>query len=354
MTVSAAQKPPGAALLNQTPAKQPSISVLIPARDAATTLEATLESVRRQTLTDFECLIVNDGSVDATAAVAARMTTRDSRFQLINTEPRGLVSALNTGLEDCRSTLIARMDADDLMRRDRLERQHAAFANDPVLALLGTHTRIFPQARMGRGLHAYQDWLQSIRTPAAIRRDRFIESPLPHPTWMIRRSVLTEFPYRETRWSEDYDLILRLAEADRKLDVLPQRLLLWREHPGRLTHRAETLTIESFVAAKAHFLVSGPLRESSRYILCGYGHTGRALRRALLAYDRQPSHIVDVHPRRLGKIIHGAPVVPVTALPELPTEPILVSVAGAGPRQKVRAELTAVGRVEGRDFFCTA
>jgi hypothetical protein len=74
----------------------------------------------------------------------------------------------------------------------------------------------------------------------------------------------------------------------------------------------------------------------------------------LLAYDRQPSHIVDVHPRRLGKIIHGAPVVPVTALPELPTEPILVSVAGAGPRQKVRAELTAVGRVEGRDFFCTA
>ena len=73
--------------MNEPPARHPSISVLIPARDAATTLEATLESVRRQTLEDFECLIVNDGSVDTTAAVAARMTTRDSRFHLINTSP---------------------------------------------------------------------------------------------------------------------------------------------------------------------------------------------------------------------------------------------------------------------------
>ena len=332
----------------------PAVSVLIPARNAAATLAATLESVRRQTLADFECVIVNDGSTDETEAIAASAGARDPRFRVLTTEPRGLVGALQAGFAECRGKLIARMDADDLMMRARLARQQAAFSRDPELALLGTHARIFPHARMGRGLHAYQSWLRSLRTPADILRDRFIESPLPHPSWMIRRSVLVEFPYRETRWSEDYDLILRLAEAGRKLGVIAEPLLLWREHPDRLTHQAETLTLASFTAARAHFLASGPLRDTARYILWGYGPTGRDLRRALLAHGREPSHIIEVHPRRIGQTIHGAPVIPVSAIDTLPDEVILVSVAGAGPRGEVRASLKAAGRLEGRDFFCAA
>jgi len=352
MTVAATSSPPEYILPDEI--TNPAVSVLIPARNAAATLGATLESVARQTLADFECVIVNDGSSDATEAIATSAAARDPRFRVLSTEPRGLVGALHTGSAECRGALIARMDADDLMMRARLARQQAAFARDSDLALLGTHTRIFPRARMGRGLHAYQSWLRSLRTPADLLRDRFIESPLPHPSWMIRRSVLAEFPYRERRWSEDYDLILRLAEAGRKIDVLPEPLVLWREHPDRLTHQAETLTLASFTAARAHFLTSGPLRDTARYILWGYGPTGRDLRRALLAHGREPSHIIEVHPRRIGQTIHGAPVVPVSAIDKLPHEMILVSVAGAGPRSQVRASLRDAGRVEGRDFICTA
>src|SRR5262249_60818307 len=96
------------------------ISVLLPAFQAATTIDACLRSIARQTEPRWECILVDDGSTDATPEIAKAWAARDPRIRVVRTPHRGLVAALGTGLQECRAAIIARMDADDVMHRERL------------------------------------------------------------------------------------------------------------------------------------------------------------------------------------------------------------------------------------------
>ncbi len=335
-------------------AATPRVSVLLPAFDAAATLGAALRSVARQTEPSFECVVVDDGSRDATLACALELAARDPRFHVLATPHRGLVGALGAGLRECRAPVVARMDADDLMHRRRLERQLALLDARPELAAVACHVRIFPRGAMSQGLREYERWLNAVDSPDAVRREAFVESPVVHPTLAVRGAVLRELGYRDRGWPEDYDLLLRLLAAGHAVGIVPQRLLCWRDHPARLTRTAEPYRIERFAACKAEFLAGGFLARGQDYVLWGYGHTGRAIRRALLAYGKRPSHVVEVHPGRLGNAIHGAPVVPPSELLRLPRRPIVASVAGSGPRGLVREALRAMGFRELDDFVCVA
>ena len=334
---------------------EPAISVLIPARDAAATLPACLASVRRQSEQDFECLVVDDGSRDATRAVADCFSAADPRFRVVSTPPRGLVPALLDGLTACRAPLVARLDADDWMHRQRLEWQARALTEDPGLAGVGCHVRVFPRSELRPGLRAYEAWLCDITSERRLRRDRFIECPIPHPTWMIRREVLDANPWRKTGWPEDYDLLLRLLADGRRLGVVPRRLLGWRDGPTRMWRTDAAYAPERFVACKAHFLASGPLRRAAGYVLWGHGATGRALRRALRAEGKHAAAIVEIHPRRIGQRIEGAPVVRPEGLMALRAGlPLVASVAGTAARAEIRSFCARAGLREDVDYWCAA
>ncbi|MFN8544973.1 MAG: glycosyltransferase family 2 protein [Candidatus Binatia bacterium] len=331
----------------------PAISVLLPARDASATLPACLASLARQTERDWECVLVDDGSRDRTRAVAEAAAAADPRIRVVATPARGLVAALTAGLAHCRGELVARMDADDVMHRMRLAAQRAAL-DDPELAAVGSRVRVFPRRGLSDGFRAYEHWLNGIDAPARVRAEAFVECPIVHPTLMIRRAVLTGVGYRECGWPEDYDLVLRLLGAGHRLAVLPRRLLGWRDSPGRLTRTGRAYARDRIVACKAAFLAAQFLAGRDEYVLWGYGGTGRALRRALLVHGKRPSHVVEVHPGRLGNRIHGAPVVPPAALAALRETRIVASVAGEAARGLIRATLAGLGFAETEDFVCAA
>jgi glycosyltransferase involved in cell wall biosynthesis len=332
----------------------PLVSVLLPAFDVARTLPACLRSVERQSWRRWECVVVDDGSSDASREIALRFARRDTRFRVVSTPHRGLVAALNAGLAACRGELVARMDADDIMHRRRLEAQSAALVARPDWTAVGCHVRLFPRKRLGTGYRAYEAWLNGIDTAEAVRREAFVECPVAHPTLVLRRPRLVALGYRDLGWPEDYDLVLRLLTGDDEIGVVPHRLLGWRHRSDRLSRTAPAYGIDRFTACKARFLADSFLAGAPDYILWGYGGTGRALRRALAEEGKRPSHIVEVHPGRLGNRIHGAPVVPPRELPRLPARPVVVSVAGAGPRAEVRRGLDAMGFTETRDYVCAA
>src|SRR5262249_52085808 len=152
-------------------------------------------------------------------------------------------------------------------------------------------------------LRRYEAWLNGIDAPARVRAEAFVESPIVHPTLLIRTQALRTAGYRDVPWPEDYDLMLRLLDAGHELAVVPHRLLGWRDHPARLTRTGARYALERITACKARFLAAGFLAARDEYVLCGYGATGRALRRALLAHGKRPSHLVEVHAGRLGQTI---------------------------------------------------
>jgi glycosyltransferase involved in cell wall biosynthesis len=331
----------------------PTVSVLLPAWNAGATLAASLESVSRQTLRDWECVVVVDGSTDDTAAIAGAFAARDARFRVLARPHRGIVAALNDGLAECRAPLVARMDADDVMRRDRLAAQVAALAADPSLAGVGCHVRLFPRAGLSPRLREYEAWLDGQDSAESVARDAFVECPVAHPTLLMRREMAA-LGYHDAPWAEDYDLVLRTLATGLRIGVVPRRLLAWRDRGERLTRSDSRYALPQFTACKAHYLAKGFLSGVDRYVLWGYGGTGRALRRALAVHGKTPSHVVEVKPSRIGNRIHGAPVIPVVALRELAPRRIVVSVARAGPRAEIRGALAAMGFVDGVHFVCAA
>ncbi len=332
----------------------PAISVLVPAYNAAHTLASAVRSVQRQSETDWECIIVDDGSSDGTTEMARALAGEDARVRLVERAHGGIVAALQAGLAECRAPLIARFDADDLMSRARLSLQRAALEQSPALAAVGCHVRLFPRAALRERRLGYERWLGSICTPEQLEREAFVECPVAHPTLMIRNAVLLEFGYRDRGWPEDYDLVLRMLQRGQRIGVVPERLLHWRDGASRLSRTSESYSRAAFVECKAEFLASGFLAGGERYLLWGFGDTGKALANALSRHGKHPDAIIELHPGRLGQLIRGVPVVAPSALPGLQSRPLIVSVAGVGPRTEIRQALHAMGFRELRDYVCAA
>jgi hypothetical protein len=246
------------------------------------------------------------------------------------------------------------MDADDLMHVTRLARQLEALERDELLAGVGCHVRLFPRTPLTAGRLAYERWLCSLESPEDVARDAFVECPLAHPGFFLRRDVLSAHAYADRGWPEDYDLVLRLLGAGARLGVVAAPLLLWRDGPSRLSRSGAAYRLDRFTACKAYYLAHNFLAHETSYVLWGYGDTGRTLARALAQHGKQPSHIIEIHPGRIGQRIAGASVVRPATLPTLRAERIVVSVAGAEARASIRAELARMSFVEGRDFVCAA
>jgi glycosyltransferase involved in cell wall biosynthesis len=336
------------------PATNPKISVLLPVWNAGSTLQSCLRSVQRQTETDFECIVINDGSTDDSLAIARSFASRDPRFQIFDEPHAGLIPSLEKGVEHCGAEIIARMDADDWMHRDRLRLQSAALDAHPELDAVGCFVRIFPRQGLLDGRRAYERWLHSMRNPETIWRERFVECPVAHPSLMIRKQALVAHPYRDRGWPEDYDLLLRLLRKGPKIGMVEQRLVGWRDHPQRLSRTHENYELDRFTACRAWHLSRDFLEGCPRYVLWGHGRTGRALRRALTVHGHQPELIVDVHPRRIGQRIHGAEVISPEALSQHEVGRLVASVAGPGPRKEIRAALDSMGFREGSDYIFAA
>lgn len=333
---------------------RPRVSIVLPVRNAVRTLDSALRSVERQTEGDFECLIVDDGSTDASTSIAQRFANADRRFTLMAEPHEGLVASLQKGVDRARGEFVARMDADDWMHRDRLSAQIKHLDAHPHLFATGCQVRTFPRASLTAGRRRYEDWLNQLDDPARLWRERFVECPVSHPTLFLRRSALRDHPYQDRGWPEDYDLLLRLLENGPVVGIVPRRLLGWRDHPARLSRQSEMYHLDRFTECRGFYLSQQFLGARETYILWGHGRTGRALRKALARHRHRPSHIVEVHPRRIGQTIHSAPVIPPEALLPLRDQPIIVSVAGTGPRDEIRTSLTGMQFHEGRDFVFAA
>ncbi len=332
----------------------PAVTLLMPVRDAESTLDPAVESVLRQTMDCFELLAIDDHSKDATPEMLDAWRRRDGRVRISPCRGDGLVDALNTGLEDARAPLIARFDADDLAHPRRLELQTAFLRHRPEISVVGCLVESIPRPHVREGYRVYERWLNSLTEPDDIARQIYIESPLAHPSVTFRRkNVLDAGGYRDAGWAEDYDLWLRLHARGERFAKVPELLHYWRDAPERLSRSDPRYAIERFLAAKAHFLAAGPLCERA-VVIWGAGPAGRRISRHLLREGVEITAFVDVDPRKIGRTLRARPIFSPTAIPFDGDPIVLAAVASRHARELIRRRLDARFLVEGRDYFCVA
>jgi glycosyltransferase involved in cell wall biosynthesis len=338
---------------------EPQVSVLLPARDAAATLDAAIRSALATREPRIEVICVDDGSSDGTAEQIERWVARDPRVRGVRSAPRGLVAALNLGLARARAPLVARLDADDEMHPERLAAQRALLQADPGLALVGCRVESFREGGLAEGYRLYTDWTNRLVSPEQIEKEAFVECPVPHPTWMFRRRLVLELGgYRERPWPEDLDLLYRLLARGWRMAKVPRVLYRWRDHAGRLSRTDPRYDKRAFLRAKAHFLAQ--LHPMQGAVVWGAGPTGRRLVKLLEAEGLRVRALIDVNPARIGTEWRGLPILSPSDLagraPAWRQEglKILGAVASRGAREEIRSALGGLGLEEGGDFLMVA
>lgn len=337
----------------------PKISVLLPCYNAATTLSESLQSIRAQTFTDFELVVVDDGSKDDTCSILSEFVRTDSRIQVVTQKHLGIVNALNSGLSVCRAPIVARMDADDLSHPERLALQWQFLQKNPQIDIVGCLVAGFPQEELRQGFQSYLAWQNHLTTNEDICREIFVESPFPHPSVMYRKQVIKQVGgYHDYGWAEDYDLILRLYQNGSSFAKVPKFLLEWREHAQRLTRIDSRYSLENFMRAKAHYLTLGPLTNRDAIFIWGAGLMGRRISRYLVAHNQPLTAFIDIDPKKIGRTRRGKPVLHPDELlgywKRFKSPVLLAAVGVRGARKLIRTRLHKIGLEEGEDWWSVA
>lgn len=217
---------------------KPKISVLMAVYNAETYLPEAIDSILKQTFSDFEFIIIDDGSTDRTTEILQQYSNKDSRIRCFqNAENHGLATSLNRGIEIARGNYIARMDGDDISLPNRLEQQIAFMENNSQVGICGTWTKIFGIKKQYSKPPLHSDEIKS---------HLFFASPFAHPTVMMRKQVLNEYNLRYdalNQTAQDYALWAKAARYT-SLANLPQVLLHYRTHSVQSSIEKKQLQLE--------------------------------------------------------------------------------------------------------------
>jgi hypothetical protein len=204
-------------------------------------------------------------------------------------------------------------------------------------------------------MRRYVDWLNGLLTHERIVGDLFVESPLAHPSVMLRTGRLRALSgWRDFDGPEDYDLWLRGARAGWRFGKRPETLLRWRDAPTRLTRRDPRYAPERFRALKIEALEAGPLGARPPVAIWGGGPIAKGWRRALQARGHVVAALVDVAPRRIGGRAAGVPVIDAATAARIHGALHLAAVGQPGGRARIRALAASLGLRDGVDLIAVA
>lgn len=213
----------------------------MPVYNAASFLKQAIESVLNQTYSNFEFIIINDGSTDDSLEII--QSFNDPRIKLINNSHNlGIIKSRNIGLQAATGKFIANMDSDDISLPTRFEKQIAFFEKNPDTVLLGTRLALIDEKNNEIGIWP-EDY--SIITEEDLRNTLPIINCLGQPTVMMRADVVKAIGYNEKfLHNEDWGLWLEVLSGNGKIAKLPEVLLLYRQHTFGTTINSNKLGID--------------------------------------------------------------------------------------------------------------
>lgn len=213
----------------------PLVSVVIAVYNGEKYIQETLDSIINQTLTDWDCWIVDDGSTDNTCKIVEKYSSNDVRFRLLRTNGgNGPYVAANIGIDKCEGRYVARLDADDICLPSRLEEQVNALEKNTDKNICCTEYFNFSEngklveKRINFGLDVLRFYL-------------IFKNPLLHSSMFFRRDWFVKIgKYPEKRLAQDYFIWCK-AVLDDELLVIHKSLVKWRLHDKSLTKSENVL-----------------------------------------------------------------------------------------------------------------
>ena len=326
----------------------PKLSVLLPVRNGEATLQRALDSLWQQSFTDFEVVVVNDGSTDGTSQILQHCA--DKRLRVLEQEGKGIAAALNKGLSYCKAPLIARMDADDLAHPQRFEKQWLYMERHPEVDVLACRVSFGGNEAVAKGYALYVEAINELLTHEQMWARRFWDAPLAHPSVIFKKEIVVQAGgYSKAPLPEDYELWLRLFERGCRFAKIPEQLLRWSDHPERLSRTHPNYHKEAFWRLKSTYFSrwiqkAFPEELPPVYI---WGETKKKSR---------SRYLLDAGISIAGRIgmegAKGEGLIPYTAVSLLEKGAIiLIYVSNRWGKKEIIGYLAKYGYVEGKTYF---
>jgi glycosyltransferase involved in cell wall biosynthesis len=327
------------------------VSVILPFRNSSDTLGRAIQSILDQSFQHFELILINDGSNDDPSDILS--TFNDSRIKTINLPTSGIVFSLNHGISISRGKYIARMDADDYAYPERLRLQYEHLEQNDHVGVVSGLVNYVGDRKKNLGYALYVDWTNTLLTHEKMYLNRFVESPMAHPSVMIRRNLFYENgSYKVGGFPEDYELWLRLMENGIQFSKLNEIIIDWYDHEDRLSRNHPSYDPDAFFKIKTQYFFKW-YQKFFEYnplpiLIWGTGKSVIEKSKYLYDYNLEIAGYVEVIQKKEQKI-NGNPVY---YFKQIPDDVFILSyVSDRTGRTKIHDFLINSNYVEGKDFY---
>lgn len=327
------------------------VSILISAKNEAAFLEDCLCSIQNQTYQNWECIVIDDHSSDNTFNIIEKFGKIDKRFKGFKNHNKGIIEALRLAYKNSTGDFISRMDADDIMTKNRIDVLLNNLLKSGKNRVSVGQVKYFSKNELGEGFRNYQNWLNQLTETGNNFKDIFKECVIPSPCWMVHRKDLEAVnAFDENRYPEDYDLAFRFYEAGYEVVPCDQALHHWRDYPTRSSRTDENYADHTFTEIKAHYFFKLKRNKDKELAIIGAGHRGKKLVKKLL--ELHESFIwIDQNPNKIGKDIYDIRIQPLKDVVDLKGKQIIVTLSN----EEVKSELCQIFKShkleEMKDFF---
>jgi len=327
---------------------EPLVSILLPIKNAESYLADCLDSILKQSFTNWELLAVNDHSSDNSLALLKKYSQRDARIKCFDNEGNGIIHALRLAYRHSKGTFLTRMDADDRMVNDKLEILIQNWQQVGQGSVAIGQVKYFSATTLGNGYRQYEQWLNQHTQQGTNYQDIYKECVIPSPCWLVHRTDLDRCgAFDSDRYPEDYDLCFRFYQQG--LTVIPCQQILhyWRDYPARTSRTHPQYADNRFLELKLDYFLQLEYQKDQPLVLWGAGKKGKWIAQQLVIRSI-PFRWICNNPKKLGKAIYGHILEDTVIIQDLLRPKYILAVANKEEQAAIKKQL------DGQEyyFFC--
>lgn len=332
--------------------EQPLVSIVMAVKDTEPYLRACLDSIIAQTYSNWELIAVNDHSSDATPQILREYSEKDARIRYFDSDQPRLIPTLQVGYKHVRGTLLNRMDSDDKMPSDKIERlvnEWMKYGKGYVIA--GGTEHFVDEGEVGDGFLKYERWLNHVAANNLHYQEIYRECVIPSHCWMLHKEDFDAVgAFDPVIYPEDYDLCFRMYRHGLKVIGIDKILHHWRDRSNRISRTWDEYKDNRYYEMKLRFFFELDRDLSRPLVVWGAGRNGKDLVKEILKYDRNLSWVCD-NDNKIGKDIYSIRMRHFKDISELDNPQILISVASPDAKIQIEKQLQTWGKKPVQDYW---
>ena len=327
------------------------ISIVMPVKNAGKYLKECVDSIIKQSESNWELIAINDHSTDSSEKLLTSYSQKDSRITYFNNEGSGIIPALQQAYRYSRGAFIHRMDADDIMEVNKLKLLKKQLKESGKGTVVTAHVRYFAEHGVSDGYLQYEEWLNQLCSNNSHWKEIYKECVIASPCWLIHREDFERCGgFNSDIYPEDYDLVFRFYQQQLKVVSVNETLHLWRDHSLRTSRNHIHYQQNAFFEIKLHYFFELEYDSSRPLVIWGAGKKGKIMAQ-LLQKRNIPFQWVSNNPNKEGKKIYDQLMESFETIVTQDNPQVIITVAQRNAKKEIIHFLEQLNLEEAQDYY---